>query len=145
MELISKLNETKMVNQIESLSPISFSHISIPKFKMEREYKLHTILPGMGMRKLFSDESDLSGLGVGKAKVDTSIHKAVVEVDEEGTVAAAATQVAVVPYSSMGFRSLRTFIVDHPFLFFIRDKTNSMTLFAGVVNKLQNAKPESST
>ncbi|XP_074605075.1 iripin-2-like [Brevipalpus obovatus] len=146
VELISKLNDTKLINQIESLSPISFSHISIPKFKLEREYTLHTVLPDMGMRKVFSDQSDLSGLGISrKAKVDTSIHKAVVEVDEEGTVAAAATQIAVVPYSSMGFRSLRTFIVDHPFMFVIRDKTKSVTLFAGVVNKLENSKPEPSS
>lgn len=140
IELISKLDETKLVNQIESLRPTSLHRISIPKFKMEREYMLGTILSEMGMREVFTDKSDLSGLSVEKVKIDGSIHKALIEVDEEGTLAVAATRFYVRACLSFPI-SDKTFVADHPFMFLIRDKTNSITLFAGVVNKLKNAEP----
>ena len=134
VELFSQLNETKLTNAINSLESTRINQISIPKFKIEQEYDLHKVLPMMGMIKVFTDQANLSGLGVGPVKVRTSIHKAVIEVDEKGTTAAAATTVQVVPCCLLYYGI--EFILDRPFAFLIRDKNLSINLFAGIINIL---------
>jgi serpin B len=106
--------------------------VTIPKFKVEAEYKLIEPLQKLGMKQVFSPEADLSGIG-GKRDLSVSkvIHKAVVEVNEEGSEAAAATAI-VVTNSSIP----NDFRADHPFMFFIRDNRNGMNLFVGQINKL---------
>ena len=56
-----------------------------------------------------------------------------IEVDEEGTVAAAATGIAMVRYSSFQLKRKMDFNANHPFLFFIRDLQTGMLLFQGRV------------
>jgi serpin B len=76
----------------------------------------------------------LSGIdGRKDLEVSKVIHKAVIEVNEEGSEAAAATGVVVIIKS---MPSIKVFRADHPFTFFIRDNRNGMTLFAGHINKL---------
>lgn len=75
------------------------------------------------------DKADLSKIDAKKPLyVDEFIHEAVVQVDEAGTVAAAATSGAVVTRSAPPI--IR---IDHPFLFFIRDKLTGALLFSGQV------------
>jgi serpin B len=106
--------------------------VTIPKFKVEAEYKLIEPLQKLGMKQVFSPEADLSGIdGKRDLSVSKVIHKAVVEVNEEGSEAAAATAI-VVTNSSIPY----DFRADHPFMFFIRDNRNGMNLFVGQINKL---------
>jgi serpin B len=106
--------------------------VTIPKFKVEAEYKLIEPLQKLGMKQVFSPEADLSGIdGKRDLSVSKVIHKAVVEVNEEGSEAAAATAI-VVTNSSIP----NDFRADHPFMFFIRDNRNGMNLFVGQINKL---------
>jgi len=107
---------------------------TIPKFKIESSYSLKDQLSQLGMKQVFSSNADLSGIdGRKDLEVSQVIHKAVIEVNEEGSEAAAATGVIVIikaiPQSNI-------FQADHPFMFFIRDNRNGMVLFAGHVNKL---------
>ncbi|XP_074605076.1 alpha-1-antiproteinase F-like [Brevipalpus obovatus] len=125
------------VNQLEyglnSLEPRKFDEVSIPKFKLKQTYDLKKVLTSMGMKKPFSSRADFMGISdTEKLRVETSIHKAVIEVHEEGTEAAAATQLGVGPMSS----SFDFFQANRPFMFLIRDRSNLITLFAGIVNKL---------
>jgi serpin B len=111
--------------------------VTVPKFKIETSYSLKQTLSKMGMHFVFSSSADLSGID-GKRDLDVSevIHKAFVEVNEEGTEAAAATAIIIKALASVHPSSQPVFRADHPFMFFIRDNKNGITLFAGHINQL---------
>lgn len=108
--------------------------LSMPKFKLEQSYKMETILAEMGMPNAFGNRADYS-LFHDKLllKVDSIIHKAVVDVDEKGTVAAAATSIGIMVVSASFSAELHA---DHPFMFMIKDNKTDAILFLGQVNKL---------
>ncbi|XP_056680205.1 serpin B10 isoform X2 [Monodelphis domestica] len=104
----------------------------LPKFKLEENYDLKSILSSMGMSDAFStSHADFSGMTEMKNLFLSEVfHKAFVEVNEEGTEAAAST---AEDFSvRMKLPSL-TFNVDHPFLFFIKHKKTNCILFYGKV------------
>ncbi|XP_023578920.1 serpin B3 isoform X2 [Octodon degus] len=107
--------------------------LRLPRFKVEETYDLKNILQDMGMIKAFkSQDADFSGMTGNRDLVLTkAVHKSFVEVNEEGTEAAAATGVAV------GVTSLPTYNIfhcDHPFLFFIKGNEDNRILFFGRVS-----------
>uniref|UniRef100_A0A674P9S8 Serpin B6 n=1 Tax=Takifugu rubripes TaxID=31033 RepID=A0A674P9S8_TAKRU len=104
--------------------------VGLPRFKMEEKCNMKNILVSMGMVDAFDvAASDFSGMSPANDLVLSEvIHKAFVEVNEEGTEAAAATGAV------MNLRSARhseRFYADHPFLFFIRHNPSRNILFAG--------------
>ncbi|KAG8009347.1 Leukocyte elastase inhibitor [Nibea albiflora] len=104
--------------------------VELPRFKMEEKYNLKDVLISMGMMNAFDvTMSDFSGMSPANDLVLSKVvHKAFVEVNEEGTEAAAATAAVVVN------RSLVipvVFVADHPFLFFIRHNPTMSILFTG--------------
>ena len=108
--------------------------LNMPKFKLEQSYKMESILTEMGMPIAFSNKADFSLFNDKlPLAVDSVIHKAVVEVDEKGTVAAAATSI-VVRVVSASYNAELT--ADHPFMFMIKDNKTDAILFLGQVNKL---------
>ena len=113
-------------------------NIYIPKFKFETKYFMEKILPDMGMPTAFSDDADLTGMEDDpreNLKIDKVIHQAFVEVNEEGTEAAAATAVIMVKTTSIGSEPrIPTFRADHPFIFIIQQKDTGNILFLGRVN-----------
>ncbi|MFW6159469.1 MAG: serpin family protein [Planctomycetota bacterium] len=108
--------------------------VHLPKFKMTREFNLGRTLQAMGMTDAFSPAAaDLSGMdGSKRLFISDVVHKAFVDVNEEGTEAAAATAVAV-EAESVGPLPV-TFRADHPFLFLIRDNRTGSLLFLGRVS-----------
>ena len=86
-------------------------------------------LKAMGMKDAFGDKADFSGMSSAKPPLYISavVHKAFVDVNEEGTEAAAATGVAVKTLADYG----EWFRADHPFLFLIRDNATGSILFLG--------------
>ncbi|XP_004635273.1 alpha-1-antichymotrypsin [Octodon degus] len=73
----------------------------LPKFSISNEYALERVLPKLGIRKIFSGEADLSGItGTRNLRVSQVFHKAVLDVAEKGTEAAAATGVKLVLQSA---------------------------------------------
>uniref|UniRef100_A0A668SV97 Serpin domain-containing protein n=1 Tax=Oreochromis aureus TaxID=47969 RepID=A0A668SV97_OREAU len=104
--------------------------LHLPKFKLEEDYKLNEPLAKLGMKDVFcAGSADLSGMnGEGGLFLSTVAHKAFVEVNEEGTKAAAATGVVSRSFSCGRARHFRA---DHPFLFFIRHNETKSILFFG--------------
>ena len=104
---------------------------AIPKFRAESAFSLGGMLSGMGMADAFQRTADFSGIdGRRDLSVGEVVHKAFVEVSEEGTEAAAATGIAVHALA-MRRQEQTIFRADHPFLFFIRDATSGVILFEG--------------
>ncbi|MHC4643113.1 MAG: serpin family protein [Planctomycetota bacterium] len=108
--------------------------VSVPKFKLTSQFRLADVLKSMGMTDAFvPDVADFSGMnGKKDLFVWAVIHKAYVDVNEEGTEAAAATGV-VVGVTSIGPTKIPVFRADHPFLFLIRDNRSGSILFIGRV------------
>jgi serine protease inhibitor len=113
----------------------SFRHgrgdIKIPRFKMDYESSLNDPLKAMGMEVAFAKgKADFSGMRDQKDLYISEVkHKAVVEVNEEGTEAAAASSIGGPLRAPQRF----TFIADHPFLMMIRDHRTTALLFMGLV------------
>ncbi|XP_057697793.1 leukocyte elastase inhibitor-like [Corythoichthys intestinalis] len=103
--------------------------VHLPKFKLEEEYELSEPLAKLGMTDVFcAAKADLSGMnGEGGLSLSTVAHKAFVEVNEEGTEAAAATAGMVAFCMLME----EHFTADHPFLFYIRHNKSKSILFLG--------------
>lgn len=112
-------------------------NVWLPKFKFETSYLMKNDLETLGMPLAFTDFADFSGVSKKTPlKISEVIHKAVVEVDELGTEAAAATAVVMVETTSVGppRPQPKYFHADHPFLFVIRHNATGAILFVGVVN-----------
>ncbi|MFW6164516.1 MAG: serpin family protein [Planctomycetota bacterium] len=107
--------------------------LTLPKFKLESRFSLGKVLAAMGMPLAFDQaKADFSGMtGRSDLYISAVVHKAVVEVNEEGTEAAAATGV-VMTLKAMP-RPPKVFKADHPFLFFIRHEPTGSILFLGRV------------
>ncbi|NXQ43576.1 ILEU inhibitor, partial [Catharus fuscescens] len=105
-------------------------HVRLPKFKLEESYDLTSDLTAMGLLDVFnSGKADLSGMsGARDLFLSAVVHKAFVEVNEEGTEAAVAT--AGIAMFCMVIQE-EDFNADHPFLFFIRHNPTQSILFLG--------------
>ena len=107
--------------------------VALPKFKMESSFELEKVLPQMGIIEIFSPKkADFDRMVADhpdNIAVSKVIHKAFVEVNEEGTEAAAATGMVMrlmcMPMPPMEF------IADHPFLFLIQENESGTILFIG--------------
>ncbi|XP_048393586.1 uncharacterized protein LOC125455520 [Stegostoma tigrinum] len=113
---------------IKTLKPKKIE-LYFPKFKLDKSYNMERKLRQLGIIKPFANMANFSGISSSHhLKISKVIHKAVIDVDERGTEAAAVTSVAAVPYS------LPTIIkVDHPFVFMIFEEITNMLLFIGRV------------
>jgi serpin B len=106
--------------------------VFLPKFKLSAQFSLARILAAMGMTDACSPQADFSGMDGGRdLYLSAVIHKAFVDVNEEGTEAAAATGVMMRSMAVMRPRPTPVFRADHPFIFLIRDLSSSSILFLG--------------
>jgi len=113
-------------------------NIYIPKFKFETKYFLKETLSNMGMPTAFTDYADFSGMtGEKDLTIDKVIHQAFIEVNEEGTEAAAATGVSMIRKTSMP-PPPPIFKADHPFIFIIQHNETGNILFMGRVSNPKN-------
>ncbi|CAB1341195.1 unnamed protein product [Coregonus sp. 'balchen'] len=104
--------------------------VGLPKFKLEESLDLKGLLVSMGMTDAFDhSKGDFSGMSPSDDLVLSKVvHKAFVEVNEEGTEAAGATAAIMVNRCAL---RMPVFVADHPFLFFIRHNPTQSILFYG--------------
>jgi serpin B len=106
--------------------------VFLPKFKLSAQFSLAKDLAAMGMTDAFSPRADFSGMdGQRDLFISAVVHKAFVDVNEEGTEAAAATGVVMRSMAVMRPRPTPVFRADHPFIFLIRDTRSGGILFLG--------------
>ncbi|XP_012225010.1 uncharacterized protein Spn27A [Linepithema humile] len=114
--LLSSLNETEVL-------------LSIPRFSIESKLDLRSPLMRMGVSDIFGPAANFTGIVHNNyLRIGNIIQNAKIEVDEEGTIAAAVTELAVVPLMA---NMASTFIANRPFMFTIVDLVTSETMFAG--------------
>ncbi|MFA5141336.1 MAG: serpin family protein, partial [Elusimicrobiota bacterium] len=128
------LSKRQLDDWVGLLSPRKVK-VELPKFKLEAGYSLGDDLKAMGMPLAFSPlAADFSGMSELKADglfIGFVLHRAFVEVDEEGTEAAAATALAGQLRMASKPDELPVFRADHPFLFMIRDDRTGAIVFMG--------------
>jgi serine protease inhibitor len=109
--------------------------LMLPKFKMEYAVRLNEPLETLGMKRAFSINAEFSGMAEEPLSISEVEQKSFVEVNEEGTEAAAVTTVHM-RASGIMMNPPKPFemIVDRPFLFVISDNATDSILFIGVVN-----------
>lgn len=108
-------------------------HVELPRFKAQYFRDLVPALDRLGMGPAFGSAADFSGMGPEGLTIDQVLHKAVVEVNEEGTVAAAVTSVGVRVTSVQPGPEPFRMVVDHPFLMAIAEQNTGSILFLGAI------------
>ena len=129
---IESLSQETLENYVDRFSLVEGLEVRFPKFKIEYGVKrLNDVLKELGMGIAFDPtNADFTGIAPAPLFIEYVDHKAVIEVNEKGTVAAAATVVGI---DVTSVPTNPTFIVDRPFFFVIRDDRSGTILFMGKV------------
>ena len=131
--LEQSLTASNLQQWLQQLGAVPKVIVTLPKFKSTQQFELSATLRAMGMTDAFAANADFSGMtGKRDFAISEVIHKAYVDVNEEGTEAAAATAVTM---RAMAMRPAEqappVFRADHPFVFLIRDNRSESILFMG--------------
>ncbi len=131
-EYINGLDNDQWLNIIEGVAKRTVT-LEIPKFKIEYGIKsLNDSLSALGMEEAFREDADFSSMAE-DVYISSILHKAVIEVNEEGSEAVAAT-VGTIVTTSMPVTM--EFIADRPFVFLIVEEESDTILFMGKVVQL---------
>ncbi|KAG9485842.1 hypothetical protein GDO78_008755, partial [Eleutherodactylus coqui] len=125
--ILVNLNRTELYTRFHKEKPTS---IKIPKLNLDFKLELTHVLSNLGLGQLFS-HPNLKGISEEPLFVSSVEHQATLQLNEDGVEAAAATAVVM-------SRSLSTFSINRPFLYFLFDDITGQTLFQGYV---RNPKP----
>jgi serpin B len=127
--LETSLGADSLQATLSGLSFQKYDTVEMPKFSFNDDFELAPILAAMGMPDLFDPtKADLSGVdGMRDLFVKKVEHAALIEVDEQGTIAAAGTAVVSGPGATLDA------MIDQPFLFLIRNRKTGDILFIGRV------------
>ncbi|KAJ1294556.1 hypothetical protein BS78_01G154200 [Paspalum vaginatum] len=134
-------SEPEFLEKHIPMQKVSVGQFKVPKFKISFGFEASKLLKDLGLQLPFSPEADLSELVDSpegqNLSVSSIFHKSFVEVNEEGTEAAAASAATVVLRSLDMPMTPVDFVADHPFLFLIQEDMTGVVLFVGhVVNPL---------
>jgi serpin B len=131
-ELEQSLTEARLSTWIGKLTQRQVD-VELPRFKLTEGFNLRDVLVSMGMPLAFDiHKADFSGLtGKRNHAISEVVHKAFVDVNEQGTEAAAATAVVMQRAMAMLPKNPVKFRADHPFLFLIREPRTGTILFLG--------------
>lgn len=133
---LSNEEKQKLIDSLDDASNVEIDTLQLPKFTDEQSIDgLDDILKNMGIQSAYSESADFSKIADGIA-VSSVNHKAKVIVDENGTKAAAETDIMIKETAMMPSEETYNFIVDKPFVYVIEDQSTGMILFMGRVNSL---------
>ena len=138
-EALESLSGEALVNILENASGEEVI-IALPRFTTDYDAGLEEVLPALGMTDAFDPAlADFTAMGSAadegpKLYISRVLHKTHLEVDEDGTKAAAATAVEVEETAAAPeTEPPKQVILDRPFLYLIVDKENNVPVFMGTV------------
>jgi serpin B len=133
--LEQSLTSSNMKQWFGQLRQVPKVVLTLPKFKMTQQLELRDTLGAMGMPLAFDARADFSGMTANRGLfISAAIHKAYIDVNEEGTEAAAATGIRMMRPTMVRVQTPPIiFLADHPFIFLIRDNRSGGVLFIGRV------------
>jgi serine protease inhibitor len=107
--------------------------LALPRFKAEYKQELGRQLAALGMGRAFGGGADFSGMAAGGLSISEVIHKTFLEVNEEGSEAAAVTAVGLRTTAVIAEPPPFEMTVDHPFFLAIADRETGAILFMGAI------------
>ncbi len=132
------LNQTQGEDFWQMLEKLELQEVEVlfPSFKTRSRFDLEDVLSAMGMPLAFSNKADFSGMTQeNDLKIDKVIHEAYIDVNEQGTEAAASTAVTMIrKTSTIDQEPIKVFRADRPFIYFIKENQSNTILFLGKVN-----------
>lgn len=133
-EVEAKLDADKLSEWLAAPEPMQVA-VTLPRLHLETTFDLGGELAAMGMPTAFSAKADFSGMTTNATPLCISkvLHKAYLDVDEEGTEAAAATAVIMKLASAAPLGEVKIFRADRPFILAIRHRDSGAILFMGRV------------
>lgn len=136
-DYIDKLSYEDFKNMLSSQSGISKCDAFLPKFNFDFDTNLKENLKSLGIEKAFSDSADFSKITTDtKLFINSVIHKAHIETDENGTKAAAATAITMVDTTAALDEETPTVKLDRPFVFALVDNESNLPVFIGCVTDI---------
>ncbi|KAG8455909.1 hypothetical protein GDO86_001921 [Hymenochirus boettgeri] len=127
MKLLEKQLTPQVVERWQKILANRTREVFLPRFKLEKKYNLKEVLSTMGAAELFN-RGDFSGISDEEINIGLFQHQGTITVNEEGTEAAAVTEVGFMPLSTQ-----TRFLVDRPFLFLIYEHRTNCLIFMGRV------------
>ena len=110
--------------------------LSLPRFRITAGFMLADTLKALGVRTAFTDDADFSGISDTPLRISAVVHKAYIDVGEEGTEAAAATATVFAALALVRRPDPDvTLVFDRPFMFAIADTDNGLPLFLGQLTR----------
>lgn len=131
--LLQQLTSEQFDGAIQRMEPRQGT-VELPRFKLQNDYNLTSVLKAMGMGLPFSAEADFSGISQVPLRISWIKQKTYVDVNEQGTVAAAVTGVMVGAMAVRREPPPFRMIVDRPFFLAIRERQTGLILFLGAVS-----------
>ena len=139
-ELFGALSDTEkqhLLDKLDTCGKEELTRLTIPKFTIEKAIEdLPGILRDMGMESAFDPNNANFDVIAADLYVSQVLHKAKIEVDEEGTKAAAVTVIVGNDATAIMEPEYYEFIADRPFIYVLQDTKTGMILFMGRVNNL---------
>lgn len=134
---LSAEERDEFLKNLDGAGHRKITELALPKFKDDiTEGRLPEVMKKLGMKDAFTDKADFTGIAEDLC-IENVNHRAKVEVDEQGTKAAAVTEINMMATTAMPTpEEIINFICDHPFLYLIRDLSNGTVLFTGVMNQV---------
>ena len=130
-DIIDSLDYDAWHNYKNKLTMKRNINFGMPRFHCEHSVRMKDLLAGMGMEQLFHrNKADLTGITEQQVAISEMMHKAAIDVDEEGTEASAANSVAV-SFTTLVEDDPFNLIVNRPFVFAIEEKRSNTLLFIG--------------
>lgn len=139
-DYLAEMSGADFVELVDSATVCDNLKIKMPRFKLDYSVTLNDALKALGVERAFDHEAaELNGLGkaAGNLYVDTVLQKTHIDVDTEGTRAAAVTAIMVRATSAMIPIEYREVNLDRPFVYAIIDNATSTPLFIGTVAELE--------
>lgn len=131
-DLAERLTRGGIAALLAGVSPTRV-RLGLPRFRQQARFELGPALQQLGVRAAFGGRADFSGItDAGPLAVGAVAHSAFIDVDEQGTEAAAATAV-VIRAMAMAGGPVTEVVVDRPFIFAITDTATRLPLFLGRV------------
>lgn len=131
-EMVQELDGERWNSWMEEFSEVEEFTVYMPKFKFEYDRSLAEDLKGMGLEVAFTPQADFSGISDVPVLISDVIHKTYIDVNEEGTEAAAVTAIVFETTSAGPGSMIR---LDRPFLFAITENSSKSILFTGKVEE----------
>ena len=130
-QLMAHLDNEKWQNIVDNMQRQRV-WLKLPRFRKENAFQLNQPIRNVGMQRIFTDFNDFANISNDELALSSIMQKTFVEVNEEGTEAAAVTGMVVVGFGRVGAPPPPIpFFANRPFLYFIKERSTGVILFMG--------------